>query len=88
MTFVEALVQTSRALILSWDNFDKLYWYRLKTAVKTLLAGIWFLIAPFLILLAPLLAIAVYFSTKKDEKNMNEQINELNKRKVNYNMWK
>ena len=88
MTFVEALVQTSRALILSWGNFDKLYWYRLKTAAKTFLAGIWFLIAPFLIFLAPLLAIAVYISTKKDEKNMNEQINELNKRKANYNMWK
>ena len=88
MTFVEALVQTSRALILSWGNFDKLYWYRLKTAVKTLLTGIWFLVAPFLIFLAPLLAIAVYFSTKKDEKNLYEQIDELNKRKANYNMWK
>ena len=88
MTFFESVKLTTRALFLSWTNFDKLYWYRLKTAVKTIAVGIWYVLAPLLFLLGPIIAIAVYFVAKADEEHTKKQLEEMEKQWEKSNIWK
>lgn len=86
--YFSTVAQAFILLLLGWRNFDRVWWYRFKNAIKTLAQSIWFLIMPLLILLAPLFAVALIYDKRLRAKQEQEAREALKKKHRDFNAWR